>query len=303
MSDHDVAVVGGGPAGASAAVFTARYDLDTVVFDRGRSSLVRCAHLENYLGFPGGVGVETFYDLAHAHAETAGATIVDDLVERVEYSEDGEGFCVHPQEGKPVTVDRVVAATRYDGSYLRPLGDEAMFQTVEHDGEAQEQFDRSYPDADGRTPIEGCYVASPTDAADRQAILAAGRGARVALSLLADVREADGYPKTMSDHYDWVRRRAELDEEWADRERWHEWFAEHLPEDRSLSEDDLADLCDAEVDRRLGTYLDDDEIEARDHAGQRRLLTALDDDLVVERAREIVGEHEGPLKVVTEGGD
>jgi len=151
MTDHDVAVVGGGPAGTSAAIFTARYGLDTVVFDRGRSSLARCAVLENYLGFPGGVDVGTFYDLAHDHVEWAGAGVIDDLVERVEECEDGEGFCIRPQEGEPVTAERVVAATRYDGTYLRPLGGDEMFETVEHDGEERDRFDRSYPDDDGRT--------------------------------------------------------------------------------------------------------------------------------------------------------
>ena len=58
---RDVAVVGGGPAGSSAAVFTARYGLDTVVFDRGPSSIGRCAHLGNYLGCPAGIDVETLY--------------------------------------------------------------------------------------------------------------------------------------------------------------------------------------------------------------------------------------------------
>lgn len=43
-------VVGGGPSGCAAAVFTARYGLDTVVFDRGNAALRRCASLENYLG-------------------------------------------------------------------------------------------------------------------------------------------------------------------------------------------------------------------------------------------------------------
>jgi thioredoxin reductase len=46
--DHDVVIIGGGPAGCSAGVFVGREGLDTVIFDRGRSSLLRCGHLENY---------------------------------------------------------------------------------------------------------------------------------------------------------------------------------------------------------------------------------------------------------------
>jgi len=57
--DQDVLTVGGGPAGCSAGVFCAREGLDTVIFDRGSSSIQQCAFVENYLGFPGGIDDET----------------------------------------------------------------------------------------------------------------------------------------------------------------------------------------------------------------------------------------------------
>jgi len=122
--DHDVVVVGGGPAGCSTGVFCAREGLDTVIFDRGRSSTQRYAHLENYLGFSEGIDIETFYDLLHDHAVTAGCPIIPDLVDSVDSTGDGEGFRVEPQEDDPVTAERIVAATRYDGEYLRGLDDE-----------------------------------------------------------------------------------------------------------------------------------------------------------------------------------
>jgi len=55
----------------SEAVDALRADtaVETAIFDRGRSSLKRCAHLENYPGFPGGIDIETLYDLFHDHAE------------------------------------------------------------------------------------------------------------------------------------------------------------------------------------------------------------------------------------------
>ena len=64
LTECDVVVIGGGPAGCAAGIFTARYGLDTVLFDRGRSSIQRCAHLENYLGFPAGIDVETLYEVS-----------------------------------------------------------------------------------------------------------------------------------------------------------------------------------------------------------------------------------------------
>ena len=51
----DVAIVGGGPAGCAAGVFCSRAGLDTVVVSNDRSTLQKCAFVENYLGFPAGI--------------------------------------------------------------------------------------------------------------------------------------------------------------------------------------------------------------------------------------------------------
>ena len=282
--DHHVAVVGGGPAGCSAGVFTARAGLGTVIFDRGRSSLRQCAYLENYLGFPGGIDVETLYDLMYDHAETAGCVVVENLIDSVERDDDG-GFVLTPQESDPVTARRVIAATRYGGDYLRGL-DDPMFETGEHDGEEYERFDRSYADTDGTTPVEGLYIASPSEA-DRQAITAAGRGARAGIALVADVRRTEGYPDPLADHYDWVRRSAERSDEWSDRDRWREWFDDRLPEDHGLDDERRVELRERAIDRRFGTYLSDGEIDRQTRRGHERLLASVDDDLILDAAAEI----------------
>ena len=285
-ADRDVAVVGGGPAGCSAAVFAARGGLDVVVFDRGRSSIARCAHLGNYLGFPGGIDVETFYDLAHEHVERAGAELVDDLVESAEKRDGGEAetrFRVTPQEGEPVTARRVVAATRYGGEYLRGLDDEeAMFAVHGRGDESHEHFDREYADRDGTTPVEGLYVASPSDA-DRQAITAAGRGARVGKRVVADARIANGWWPAAAEGVDWVRREAERDEEWADRDRWVERFdAEHADAPVDPDSERFARVREAAIDEALSAYVDADEAESRAAAGQRALAERLDPGAVVD---------------------
>lgn len=289
--DHDVVVVGGGPAGCSAGVFTARYDLDTVIFDRGRSSIQRCAHIENYLGFPGGIDVETFYGLIHEHAEAAGCTIEDDLVETVERVDDG--FRVEPQSGDPVTARRVIAATRYGGDYLRPLDDEdAMFERHEHGGDTHEHFDKSYAEPDGTTPIPDLFIASPYGETSAQAIMAAGHGARVGVTVVEAVQRERGYPDVLADYYDWVRPEAELSGEWADRDRWREYLDEQIPEDHGLSEERLTELRERAIDRRFNAYITREDAEERAADGQRRLLDHIDDDLVLEAASEIEASRE-----------
>ena len=59
----DVAIVGGGPAGCAAGVFCSRAGLDTVVVSNDRSTLQKCAFIENYLGFPAGIEPQSLLDL------------------------------------------------------------------------------------------------------------------------------------------------------------------------------------------------------------------------------------------------
>jgi choline dehydrogenase-like flavoprotein len=269
---YDVAIVGGGPAGCSAGVFTAREGLSTVIFDRGRSSIRRCAFLENYLGFPSGIDIETLYDLMHGHAETAGCTIVPDLIESVDRS--GDGFVLEPEDGDPVTARRVIAATRYDGEYLRGLDDDAaMFETSEDDA----SFDRTYADHDGTTPVDGLYVVSPSEES-QQASIAAGRGARVAKRVIADTRMDDGWWPTVAEDVDWVRRDAELEDEWNDRERWVEWFDEYYGDDSPVPTDSerFERVRAASIDESIASYVTQDEIETRTAAAHERLASHLD---------------------------
>jgi len=295
-TDRDVVVAGGGPAGATAGLFTARYDLDTLVFDRGRSSLRHCAHLRNYPGFPGGIDVETFYDLLHDQAERAGCALVDDLVETVDHRDGGPGFRVETADGRTVTATHVVAATRYGGDYLRPLVGDDGFETVDHGDNSHERFRRDYADHDGTTPLDGLFVASPSHEADRQAVVAAGRGARTALSVVAAVRRESGLRGDLARHYDWVRR--EPGEDAWDRDRWREWFDDRLADDADVSEDRRRDLRERTIDRRLATYRTDEEIAAAAEAAHDRLLDHVDDDLILDRARRIQAERSA-----TEGGD
>ena len=304
----DVVVVGCGPAGSAAGVFCARYGLDTVVFDRGTASLDRCAFLENYPGFPAGIDIGTFQGLLRDHAEAAGGRLVDDLVEAVEpvesddstesaddstteSADDTARFVVETQDGRRVTADRVIAATRYDAEYLRPLGGDEMFETHEHDGETHEFLDPDYPDADGRTPVEGLYVASPAGQRDVQAVVAAGRGAHAARCCIEDRRAERGYPPELAHHYDWVRPDSEFEGEWGDRERWREWFDERVPDDHDADEAHLADLREQYIDDAFATHRSDDDVAAATERGHRRLVEHLDDDVVLERAAEIEAQR------------
>lgn len=78
---YDLAIVGGGPAGLSAAVTAKNRNLSTVLFDPGSFGLAlqKASHITNYLGFPdisGKALMQAFLD----HAKKAGTEIVSEKI-------------------------------------------------------------------------------------------------------------------------------------------------------------------------------------------------------------------------------
>jgi hypothetical protein len=277
VSDHDVVVIGGGPAGCSTAVFTARYGLDTLVLDRGSSSIQQCAFVENYLGFPGGIDVETFYAMSHAHAERVGARVVDEMATNIDRS--GGGFRVETREGE-YTADRVVAASTYDVSYLEDVLSDHF---LEEGGE--EYLDPDLAGDRGSTPVEGLYLAGPTAGVDSQIAVSVGHGARVGLAVVTDYRRSEeGWWPAAADYTDWVVQQGRYaGDEWLDDIA--EYHAASAPDE--LDETVVRRKARELAAEQQGWQIDEMEVERRRKRAHRRLLEHVDDELVLERAREI----------------
>ncbi|MGM0448784.1 NAD(P)/FAD-dependent oxidoreductase [Halorubrum sp. 2020YC2] len=110
-----VAIIGGGPTGLNAAIYTARADKRTLVFDDGGGTTRDVDTMENVYGFPEGVTGPELVDLGREHARKYGAEIVEEEVVRIE--PDGERYYVETTVDEYV-VDGVVIATGAD--YERP---------------------------------------------------------------------------------------------------------------------------------------------------------------------------------------
>lgn len=74
---HDVIIVGAGPAALTAAIYTTREDIDTVLFERGVVGGLAAVtdKIDNYPGFPDGVEGLKLSDNLHKQAERFGAVI------------------------------------------------------------------------------------------------------------------------------------------------------------------------------------------------------------------------------------
>lgn len=200
MSENDeprpreVLIVGGGVAGLTAATYTARAGLDTLVCDVGESILRRNAHLENVPGFPAGVNSSTFLDLLDAQAARNGVdsrearVVALERVDAPDDSADGDaprGFEATLDSGDAVRADRVIAASWSDADYLdgldvdlRDAGSKQYVQVHGDDGGSVE--------ASGRTTVDGLYAAGRLADQYHQAVVAAGHGAQVAITLIHD---------------------------------------------------------------------------------------------------------------------
>jgi thioredoxin reductase (NADPH) len=118
MRDFDLVIVGAGVAGLTAAMFAARYGLKVVVVDQlGVGGQISNAEMiENFPGFPQGVGGHELGPLLHEQADGAGAEFVLDTVDRLEIS--GEHRIIHGATEVLRAPSVIIAA----GSALRSLG-------------------------------------------------------------------------------------------------------------------------------------------------------------------------------------
>lgn len=88
-TDYEVLVIGGGPAGLSAALYLARFDRRVALFDAGQGRSSGGQTARNYLGFPGGVRARRLRELGYRQLEEyPQVEILTCEVERVERSGD-----------------------------------------------------------------------------------------------------------------------------------------------------------------------------------------------------------------------
>jgi thioredoxin reductase (NADPH) len=116
--DYDLVVVGAGPAALSAALYTSREDIDTLLFEKGAIGGLAAVTdwVDNYPGFPDGVAGLELAENMRKQAERFGAKI--ELGEVLSLKKDGDLIKLDTTSGE-ISAKAVLVAT---GSEYRKIG-------------------------------------------------------------------------------------------------------------------------------------------------------------------------------------
>lgn len=136
---HDCVIIGGGPAGLTAAIYLARFHLDIALFDNGssRAALIPCTH--NHAGFPGGISGKEL--LARMSEQAASFGVRTHRTNVTSIDPDGENFIIRTSDMQ-VDARTVLLATGVVNN--RPKMDDAL-----HDRALAEGLLRYCPICDG----------------------------------------------------------------------------------------------------------------------------------------------------------
>jgi thioredoxin reductase (NADPH) len=117
MARYDVIIIGGGPAGLTAGLYTSRAGLKSLLMERGMpgGQMVNATLVENYPGFPEGIAGAELGSLMHRQAVRYGLEVVTAEVTGVS---DEQPYTVSTTEGSFEAAAIIIAT----GSEYRKLG-------------------------------------------------------------------------------------------------------------------------------------------------------------------------------------
>jgi len=127
MRKYEVIIIGGGPAGLTAGLYTSRAGLKSLLVERGivGGQIVNATLVENYPGFPQGISGAELGSLMHQQAVKYGLELVNAEVTGVVQ---GQPYIISTTEGGFEAIAIIIAA----GSEYRKLGVSGEERLVGH---------------------------------------------------------------------------------------------------------------------------------------------------------------------------
>ncbi|WP_246938796.1 NAD(P)/FAD-dependent oxidoreductase [Bacillus pinisoli] len=173
---YDIIVLGGGPAGTSAAIFAAKAGKQTIVFENGKSMTNR-AWVENHYGVSEIAGPDLI-ETGKKQATKFGAEFKEETVVGVTSLDNG--FSVKTENGTYET-KHVLFAT----GALTDLAEKVGINVVA--GTEPRIKSIIEVDPNGKTNIDGIWAAGTVAGVSVHTIITAGNGASVAINIISEL--------------------------------------------------------------------------------------------------------------------
>ncbi|MDQ0273458.1 NAD(P)/FAD-dependent oxidoreductase [Cytobacillus purgationiresistens] len=173
---YDIIIVGAGPSGASAALFSAKAGKKVLVLDNDKGVTKR-AWVENHYGVMEVAGPD-LVETGKKQAVKFGAEIVNATVEAIEKTDAGLSI---QADGQSYEAKHIILAT----GFMADLAEKAGVKTKP----GTEPRVKTIVDVDafGKSNVEGIWAAGTTAGVSVHTIITAGDGARVAVNVLSEI--------------------------------------------------------------------------------------------------------------------
>lgn len=105
---YDVIIIGSGPAGVSASLYTKRAGKETLIIYSGKSNLENTEKIENYYGFENGISGKELYENGINQAKNIGVEVKNEDVIKIDLIQD-KVFSVQTSKGNYQTKTVIIA--------------------------------------------------------------------------------------------------------------------------------------------------------------------------------------------------